>query len=528
MDDIEFYGSVQDALLLDHKKIRYVLTDEFGTEHDAFDVHTEHDIDGGIGTCDFTLEASDVIDLGTKIKVQAGYGSAISTIFDGRIPDDEYAVTEDGWFTVYRAVGWSSLLTPPARTDLVYDTGETSLKTIFESLCLMRNVPNYLADNTQDVDGVEIALGGVAELDDGKIIIEKDTSLLDWLKRVCEMFEYYIYDTPSGIVRLGRFIGPPDPVDIVATYEEGAHVISLRKARSSVDIINDWEIRGASYTSEADGSTVAIRTFPLEVPNDPLLPLGYAHGEIQDEILSTLELAEMVRKAKEIRYGVITPLWTWECEGDPERQIGDGVKVISNELAEEADVFITRITQTVSDEGYWAEMSGLAGAGEPNPPGNDCISIPLLTGTIHLGNETLNNYRIKKFQGIEKKIAFTVPDDYSSLTIRGFAHGSNSFVGNTDSTASRFEIHQGSPLEKVSEGELPRQVESLTIPYGTGFDNNWTAITIPLTGSLTEGSAELRILSGFDSDVGDRDDFEVRDLTLTACGVGSPIYPSGG
>lgn len=524
MDSDVFFGSVQAALQIDRKPISLnVVVSGQELDH-AYEVRTSHAHNQPVGTLEFVVDADVELALGSTVQVQAGYGAPVGTIFNGFIPDEGYAMTQEGWYTRYKAVGFANRLNPPVRNKIVFP-GLTTLKDIFVSFCNMRGAPNYYADPiTITNSDALIAFGNIPELDEGKFVIPKGTSPLQWLNNIANLFYYYVFDTPQGILRFQRILNPPLPGTTVASYVEGEHVLSMGISRESSSIINDTEVRGASYTA-ADGSTVAIRTFPLTVPDEPLLaPLKYQHQEIQNELLQTLELAEGVRQAQDIAVGTLSPDWSWGVEGDPERAPGDPVFVRSEKKNREANVWITSIQQGVSEEGYWADMTGWAGNGVALAPGDDCIPITLLVGAKHLGNEYLPNYKINGYQGIEHKVTFTVPADYSSLKIVGFAHGTNSFARGQESTASRFEIWQGTPLEKVAEGELPRQLESLKIDYD--IDANWPSVVIPLTGSIKEGTAELRILSGVDSTVGDRDDFEVRDLKLIACGVGQPIYPT--
>ncbi len=73
---------------------------------------------------------------------------------------------------------------------------------------------------------------------------------------------------------------------------------------------------------------------------------------------------------------------------------------------------------------------------------------------------------------------------------------------------------------------MPRLDEDFERRKNYSIDSTWERIVVPLSGSLATGSAELQIISGYDSQVGDRDDFEARDLILETCGVGAPIVVS--
>jgi len=522
------YGTVEDALTLDLKAITSTAVIG-GVQTDVSDIRADHGTGQPVGTCELTIPAPvpGWVKLGASVHVEAGYGSAVGTIFDGRIPDDSAAMSETGGDVTLNAVGWASLLASPARRDIIFPAGSTNLKTIFESLCRLRGVRMYRSDLTISPSGATLNLGGVTEVDGGKVIVKAGTSLLDWLNRVGDLFGYSVFDTPNGTIRLARILSAPTSGQIVIDYVEGENVVTHQRDRRASDIINDWDIHGAKYTA-ADTSQVAVRSFTAVVPNNPLLaPLGYRHGDLSDDILVTPALANAAREAQEVRAGDLASAWTWTAEGHPLLQPGDGVTIRSfsyDELYVPNPVWLTSLHQTVSEEAYWADMGGWAGQGTAGAAGNDSLTIALLDSAgRHLGNEYLSNYKRKNPDGTLLKFPFTVPDAYSGMTVRGFSHGANSFVGGVDSTASKFEVWQGG-TDPVGSGELPRQTESLTIDF-TNL-SRWSPITIPLSGSLTAGSAEFRIIAGEDTSVGDVDDFECRDIVIILTGVGVGVYPT--
>ncbi len=144
-----------------------------------------------------------------------------------------------------------------------------------------------------------------------------------------------------------------------------------------------------------------------------------------------------------------------------------------------------------------------------------------------MGDEYLSHYRTPNPSGLVIAIPFTVADFYSSITVRGIAHGTNSYLldgANTESSVSRFEIWQFGV--QVGSGNLPVLNEDLNraLAYGP-TDTYWSQIVVPITGQLEPGAAELRILSGKDTRAsgGPQDDLEVDKLTLTTCGAGTPV-----
>jgi hypothetical protein len=137
-------------------------------------------------------------------------------------------------------------------------------------------------------------------------------------------------------------------------------------------------------------------------------------------------------------------------------------------------------------------------------------------------------------------IAFTAPDDASSVTFEALAHSTNSHLteeDDKDSTLSTWEVWQlpdptlpedtgDNKKRRVGSGELPIMAED-GADYA-GSDADWEAIVIPVTGSLVAGAAELRLLSGHNPNTGAYDDYEVKSLNLIVCGVGIPDLPNEG
>lgn len=527
------FASVSSALEADMKAVRLKVWIA-GRLTQVFEAHPIHDVNRPIGTCTLVLAAPlpSHVTINATVLVQAGYQGAVRTIFSGRIPSYGAAIDERGKTARVNAVGWASLLDYEDFADLRF-SGPISLKRIFQSLCRRRNVPAYRAQEVYTVDGAVVRLGGVEEVDSGDLVISRTTSPLSWLAQKAELFGYRVFDTPVGRVLLSRVSGLPDG-DAAATYAEGVNAYRFESSLDTRPMVTYWEVFGAKYT-DANGATVAIRSIPDEVPYSAELdPPGYRRDKKTDGALVNLQLAQAVRNVMETDYSTPAEITTWEVDGAPDRQPGDVVSVESDTCAATGLRWLTSITQSVQDrQGYYATMTGWSGAGEALPAGDDCIDVTVSTSTYHVGNESLSYYDDPSPDGLEVTISFTIPDeDYSSLTITADAHGANGFyVGsiNEDSEASRFEVWQlpepseaasdDNKLRKVGDGQLPIMEESSDAVA-------WQEIVIPITGSVKAGAAELRLISGYDADVGDYDDFEVKNLVMVVCGVGEPDLPS--
>ena len=524
------FPSIAAALASDAKQVRQRVWIA-GVPTDCWEAHASHSVDQPIGTCTLVLPAPlpAHVAYNAKVLVQAGYPGAVRTIFSGRIPAHEAAIDERGKTARVSCAGWASLLAYPDYADLRFD-GAISLKRIFQALCKRRRVPSYRAEEVLTTAGAVVRLGGVGAVDDGDVVIERARSPLDWLAEKAALFGYRVYDTPVGRVQMTRVSGAPAATP-KAAYAEGVDCYRVERRGDTRPMVTYWEVFGARYT-DADGRVVAVRSIPDAVPyRAELDPPGYRRDSKSDQALVTLALADAARNVLEVDYGAPTELATWEVDGAPDRQPGDVVTVTSATAGLAGNRWLTGIDQSVTDtQGYYATMTGWSGGGVALPAGDDCLS-QALSGTVyHVGDDTIAAYADPSPDGLTVTVAFTVPDDYSSLTIEGEAHGCNSHFGesaNPDSTPSMFEVWQlpdptqppdddDNKIRKAGDGQLPIMEEDGV---------NWQPIAIPVTGSVKAGPAELRLTSGYDADTGDQDDYEVRNLVLVTCGVGQPDLP---
>lgn len=501
-----------------------VLINGIETPHKA--IQTDHDVDEPIGTGSITIAAPRPphVQLGALVVIEAGYDGQRSRIFRGRIAEDDAAFSESGGEVRIELEGLAKLLWYRQQADLTIQ-GIVYLHNIFNRLCKLRQVPLYWSDYTKYPDGASIAFGGIGGVDGGNTIIPRDSSPGEMLTRLGRFYGYRLFDRNDGYVRQQKISGlPVGPIS--REYVQGVNIKNVSQGRTIAGMANWVEVKGAQDPA-GDGTIPPVRSIPATVQKNPLLgPDGVNLLEINDEIIATQTRADYCRNVYEIDRSTPQYRWRWTTTGDPGVMPGMVVSVTSPKVGSAERLWLMRVSHTISDEGWTTDMEGWAGAGVAMPAGDDCVVRPLVGSQgFHIGNETLSHYRNPNPSGLEVSIPFTVEADYSALIIRGFAHGANSFVGNQTSTASKFEIWQtvDGEFKSVASGEFPRQDENLDRAYDYREDQYWEPVTIPLTGSINAGSATLKIISGYDSNVGDNDDFEFRDGTLTTCGVGQPV-----
>jgi hypothetical protein len=184
-----------------------------GVAIDAHEAHVQHSVDRPIGGCTIHCAAPRPasVTMNAEIEIEMGYTGAVQRVFHGFIPSDE-SVTDDRGGTVrVEGVGWCSRLAYPEFAGVEIE-GPVSLKDAFRSLCELREIPTYLADNTTYVDGAtEIMLGGNDFVNGGHVRFDNRTDPLTWMSRNAELYGYRVFDSPDGAVRLARVSGLATP-----------------------------------------------------------------------------------------------------------------------------------------------------------------------------------------------------------------------------------------------------------------------------------------------------------------------------
>lgn len=514
-----------------------------GTDNvDVLTVETQHGIKLPTGVCTVRMPLPEApIDdlrerwLGQPIEVFTGYDEdgGARRRFSGKVSKLDRSFDRNGYRLEVRASGWSTMLDSHSETDIVFPGG-TKLYDIVRSLCRERRVPMYggsLITYPNSAD--DVRLGGVQWVDDGNVVIPKRTSPLRWLVDTLQLFGYYLYDRPDGMLWWDRVMGQPDR-DPVYTFAQGDNVFMMSREDDLTQMVTWWDVEGASYT-DGDGVQVKIRSFPETVPWSPLLdPLGYLRQPLSSSVLVTSPLADAARNVAEINTAAPYEAETWRYTGGPDVQPGDVVTLTSSLMElDTVDRWVTRVDHSSSIRGLRTTWGGWQGAGVALDPGSDSFDITVFTNPKHVGNEYLSHYAVPKPQGKTISFDVAVPDTYTAMILTGWAHGVNSFLSGkkgTETEVSKIEVWQGSEDRPVGTAVLPMMPENLNkrYPYGSGsWQKYWTRFRIPVPGRLDPGTATVKLISGKDSKRS-YDDYEVRSLKLTVTGSGTPVLPAGG
>jgi hypothetical protein len=526
------FADQQAAVDAAHKRVAWlVLIDGIVTE--CTSVTTRYAVTEPIGTCTLSLPLPlpEHVALGATLEVQAGYPGVVATIYRGTIPRRVRNLTIDGTTATIHGASQGARLARTDYTDVTF-AGPISLKALFEAMAARRQVGIYRSDDTTAPDGTTtITLANNLDANGRELRIRRDTQTMDVLTRTARLFGYRVFDTAMGL-RQQRVSGMPD-AEAAITVTEAWNALELHAEDTTDGLANFVEVTGARYTNDA-GQEVPIRSIAAELPYDPLLaPAGWASMSLSDsEMIDEYWLADIVRNVAEIDHSEPRETVRWETHGAPELQPGNVVQVESGTVGVTGLQWLMRVEHTLSERGFHTSCEGWRGAGTALPAGSDCITTPIPGGPWHVGDETVPWYAVPSpNSGRQVTIPFTVAEYASAITVRGLAHGSNSYqLGgvNADATVSRFEVWQGG--EQRGSGTLPVLAENYDrrLPYGSG-NTHWSAFAIPINGSLEPGPAELRILSGEDRRLPAAtkwDDFEVKNLSMTTCGIGMPAFPT--
>jgi hypothetical protein len=511
------------------------------------EIHTSHSVDQPVGTCTITVPIAfdnvpSIIQENGLVQVFAGLDgyvdNTVSTIFHGRIVGIKRRYDESGWFLTLECDGWNSIMAFPQTEPVEYGPTSRTIRQVIRGLYKERgfgpiasgfNGVQYNIAEFQSPGGTTLSLGGVDHVNDGKIIIESQTSFLDWISDVCSLFRYRVYDRPDGVCAVSRVNGTPYNSLRKYTFEEGVDIFSIDRASSVNEVITWWEVNGASGTSES-GNYYNYSSIPVSVPPNANIPSppGYTYGEIQNDMLNSDLLCQAVRQAHEKDFSDLQIASTWETWLRPDIQPGDVVGVRADTMAFDSTInnnlWVTGVQHSITSEGAYTSLTLWAGTGTTLPGQENCAETEISASVYHVGDEVLSYFKNTSAAGTQVDIAFTMPAAYVQGLIKARVHSANSHMinGNKDSTPSKFQILQSSTV--ISEGIIPPMPNNSSADYR--LDKYWRNVEVPMNGELNTGASTLRLFSGTIAGGGGRNDFEVRDIFLEHCGDVIPTLPS--
>lgn len=510
------------------------------------EVHV-HEAINEVGTCTLVLAlpAPAHVVVNAVVEVIATMTDAVTgatesaTIFQGQTRGPERDdLTIRGRVKTLQAQGWLALMDLPHHEDVAFP-GPIAARDVIAGLFADRAFgeagrPSYHVDDLLTPAGGAVILGGEPLVDDGQVRVPagRSESYCKFVARLCRLFGYAAYEN-GGMPKVSRIFGTPTGTS-VKTFTEGVESMDWQGSTNLHDVVTWWEVLGPTIRGE-DGTDTQIRSFPASVPasEDIPDPPDATRGDEADALLVTQALADAVRNVREIEYGERRRLARWQVRGQPGRWVGKRVTLDAPTVNLGTDVWVYSVDHDLTAAGgYVTTFTGSFGPGEALPAGSDvCVEETVLAGPTHVGDETIAWYAVGAPSGHEIVVPFTPLDDYTSITMVGRHHGTNSqFIDaqNVDLTVSRFQLWQDG--EQIGEGAMPVASEEYERQSDYTNDANWSDFAVPIPGTLAGGvAAELRILSGHNpaATLGPWDDFEVKDVNLTSCAQGAPQLPTG-
>lgn len=238
--------------------------------------------------------------------------------------------------------------------------------------------PNYAGAHFVDVNNETILIGGNGLVDAGQIRVEKNTSWLDRITEISNLFGYRSFDCPDGKFRTRKYRGLPD-VEIATTFTEGVDSFDLSYTRDTRPVVNFIEVVGASG-NDNDGQAFEYRSVPdsipanLNIPNPP----GVAYQQISSDLLVSNDLCEQVREIAEIDLTDVYQEVSWRSYCRPWVHPAMAVMVDFPSLGlVETAFWIKEVRTDISDDGMLSTFVGWIGSGVALPGTDDCHYVPL-------------------------------------------------------------------------------------------------------------------------------------------------------
>lgn len=483
---------------------------------------TTHSVDAPVGIATIVVPAHIDVANDADVEIQLGYAeTGTSVVFRGTVTNVSWSFDANGKQRRVTCDGFLRRLNHDNDAELVY-VGANSLFDIARSITDRRDIPTVHVDLITYLDGVTpIVLGGNDFVDDGDVVVQRRQKHLAWLQGTLGLFGYQIFERPQGDARIMRVGGLPSAAT-PWSITQGVDALKLDRTWSRYDRADYVDVTGARWT-DADGIAVQIRSFPATVVEP-----DYVIASVRSDLLTTQALADLARNIVEINQGEPSDVQSYRTVGTPGIQPGDSVMVKGSgiDMPNAEPRWAMRVHHEFSERGFWTTVDCWAGAGVALGGGDDAITIPVATGPIHLGDETVPWYAAPTPSGKTYRTSFDVPSEYTAIVLEWLGHGSNSDFA--DGTSSELTVSQIVVLqdgEEVGKTDLPVLPEDYEKRLDYTNLSHWTRSRRPVPGRLKTGRADIEIRAGEIKNRGHVDDFEIRDITLTLTGQGRPTVP---
>lgn len=229
----------------------------------------------------------------------------------------------------------------------------------------------YNVNDATDIDGVIVKVGGNGLVDAGQLRITATESRIAWANGLVNLFGYFVFDCPDGIIRMRPIRGIPVNASR-ATFSESGPLAGIpligipRTGRDASRVYNNVLVEGASGT-DPDGVKFAYSSQTADVdvlPNDLIpTPPGVKTLRLSSNLLTTGAQCSKVREIQEVTATDVTFV---EVESVPVPIYPTQTfTVVSATVGVDDEFFATSISYDVDAGGYRMSLSGERGTEVP-------------------------------------------------------------------------------------------------------------------------------------------------------------------
>lgn len=364
------------------------------------------------------------IDHRQEMEVRLGWDGRTQTVWKGIVEATEPRFGADGFQLVITGAGQLSKALLRYWDEVTY-TGVAD-EAIVDDLLTNAGV------GARSIQGDGEVLGVVRD-----VIQAFGTSPWDLINEIDQVFGYKTWDGPDGVVRRRKISGTPS-ANPSKTYTQGVDIFSVGRPRTVRGISNAVQVTGLAQVSFTPVST-RLALNPL-VPTPPT----YVMFEFQSDLIETGALADEVSDRILIEVNRMLEQVMLETKGDPRRQPGETVKVVSTklDLSSGANFWVRHVHHEFGPGGFTTTLTLEGGVGSSGPLANvppEAIFTYLVTRETYLVSGTPTDMWTVTCDG---SASFDPDGVDGSIATYAWANNKNSDTGSAVTYATAFTAAQ--------------------------------------------------------------------------------------
>lgn len=398
--------------------------------------------------------------------------------------------------------------------------GQTGLRQLCASLMKNRgfgasqNGVPYRIKTIKDREGHEIMVGGNGLVNNGRIALEAGERPWSTMCEFANLFGYHGICGPNS-VDIQAMRGDPESLSIDATFLEGVNILSIRLSEPSDEVATDWTVTGASGSDE-NGDPFQYESRTAGAPNASWMPdpPGVIARTLTHDLLTSDKLCQQAREVQEVETTVAPTLATLEIVPTAAIRVGSVVQVTHPTLGLDRAMWVTRIMQQWSENGWWTTIDVRAPNGAATPEEDPAVDpeTPPDTGVYHIGTSSIAWYAAAPGGATVTLDWYVGSEPYRAVRITGRMHGANSYPsGSGVSTWSQVQVWQYGT--KIAEINLPKAPERYASQLDYTNDAYWSDLDLIVAADIDGTAAQLKFTRGQAID-GTNDHYEVKSIAV--------------